>query len=135
MSDKGLTFADACGYVLVFLCGSDGEFTDDETKAAIGILAELMVHFDADQDGDGDVDVDDLKKSWQAACDTFFKAETGEERVEWLIACSVFLGECLGDTNKEVFANKLRGLIAADGHVSEHEDRAVKFVDELMKAA
>lgn len=135
MSDKGLTFADACGYVVVFLCGSDGEFTEDETKAAIGILAELMVHFDADQDGDGDVDLDDITKSWKAACDTFFNAESGEERVEWLIACSVFLGKCLGDDNKEVFADRLRGLIAADGHVSEHEDRAAKFVEELMASA
>lgn len=134
MSDKGLTFADACGYVLVFICGADGEFTEDETKSAIGILAELMIHFDADQDGDGDVDADDLSKSWKAACDTYFDAESGEERVDWLLSCSVFLGELLGADNKSVFVDRLKGLIAADGNVSAHEDKVVKFVDELMSA-
>ena len=134
MSDKGLTFADACGYVLVFICGADGEFSEEESKAAIAILAELMIAFDADQDGDGDVDGDDLKKSWETACDTYFNAESSEKRVDWLVSCSIFLGECLGADNKSVFADRLKSLIAADGNVTAHEDKVVKFVDELMSA-
>tara|TARA_B100000965_G_C19490414_1_gene712744 strand:- start:639 stop:1040 length:402 start_codon:yes stop_codon:yes gene_type:complete len=132
MSEKGLTFADAAGYVLVFTCGADGEFTEDETKAAIGILAELMVAFDADQDGDGDVDIDDLTKSWKAACDTFFNAESGEARGDWLIASCTFLRECLGADNVGVFTNRLQGLVEADGHVSANEEKLVTIVNKLM---
>ena len=45
-----------------------------------------------------------------------------------------FLRRIVGADNKSVFVDRLKGLIAADGNVSAHEDKVVKFVDELMSA-
>ncbi len=132
MSETKLTFADAAAYVLLYTCSYDGEWNDDETSHAVGILAELMVHFKADQDGDGDVDSDDIKKSWLAACDTYDGCEDSKERSQWAVSCILFLKELLGDENSKVFVNKLQGLVEADGVVTKSEAAFMEIVNEMM---
>ncbi len=132
MSETKLTFADAAAYVLLYTCSYDGEWNDDETKHAIGILAELMVHFKADQDGDGDVDLDDVAKSWDAACDVFDGVEDTKERSKWMVSCILFLKKLLGPENSKVFTSKLQSLVEADGVVTKNEESLMEIINEMM---